>query len=990
MHMDTSADEAIARALGAEYYGVDPDYAADAAYIDDSEDSDYGGGPRKKKQRTGGGRGRGRGRGRPPGPSAPPAAPVTRYDPSLAGLDPTGGGAGPSDGEGGDSDGDDDDRTKSGRRRRKDVGKQRQAGRAWTAEEEALFLQAMEAHGRDWKRGSEMVGSRDHRAIASHAQKFFIKLCLAGKPLPVAVARTGLGYTLSGAMLDPYSAAARSYGFKPELLTRLGPDELQQALSGLDLDRLPMMYGGRLPDDQAPVIPPPRNASGGGGAEERGKRPGRGGGPGRKRRKGAAAAGGSISSDGDDDGSVEPPPLQDPNQAAAAAAVAAAVAAAAAAAGGGVQGITPAQLVAAAAAAAAQAQLAAAAGSLGLPAAAAAANPPAAPAFGSFTALLSGAADGTATAAAAPPPPGGAGGLAAALQSATSTAPLGSLSAALAPALGLPPAAAPPPPAAAAPLQTEYARNRPRRELAGQRAQMGVTSESLQLVKPQEFMGVPGSGVARSQPFTVDMSSWALLAMDFHAHLSTYEVIGLLGGTWNPDTRQLVVIEAYACRRAEGSDAATSVELDPADQVEVQNMMEAKGQKCVGWYHSHPVFEPSPSQKDMDNQRNYQALFRCEQTRLEPFVGIIVGPYDVAMPQPVSIITTFTVQSFKGQLVPYCVRSQVHGFEVVPDGPLLSKLVAMLDSFRDDPGRVDFGAVWRGFSKILVDGSVDGVPLTRLAKFRNSLATHMREADPAAARQVLDLLCAEIQSRWGVNLAAALAAIDGAAAAAGGIAAAALCMPPPDGAAAQPQELPPTGGSMLGLLLEDGDAAAVAAPPPQVEALGLADAAAAAAAASVAPLQVGGSGMFRAMLEDDDEDDDDDDDAEDRMVRRWFRRPCAFALMIPLSQRPQRRSGLLLLLAARTQTSGRSRPAFHPVPHPTASVGLPSAAGTGTGRSGRRLSRRVRPTPVALGCGSSSHPGTTHPSWAGQAAGEPPAGRRVGVVPRKRRDSITR
>lgn len=78
----------------------------------------------------------------------------------------------------------------------------------------------MEAYGRDWKKGSELVGTRDHRAIASHAQKYLIKLCLAGKPLPAAIARTGAGYTLSGAMLDPYSAAARSYGFKPELLLR--------------------------------------------------------------------------------------------------------------------------------------------------------------------------------------------------------------------------------------------------------------------------------------------------------------------------------------------------------------------------------------------------------------------------------------------------------------------------------------------------------------------------------------------------------------------------------------------------------------------------------------------------------------------------------------------------------------------------------------------------------------------------------------------------
>ncbi|EFJ51903.1 hypothetical protein VOLCADRAFT_116093 [Volvox carteri f. nagariensis] len=648
MHMDTSADEAIARALGAEYYGAgDPDYAADAAYIDDSEDSDYGGGPRKRKRKVGGG-GRGRGRGRPPGSGA-----AARHDTPVPAAAAAAGSAGdPSDGDG-DSDDEGDDRTKSGRRRRKDVGKQRQAGRAWSSEEEAMFLRAMELHGRDWKRGSELVGTRDHRAIASHAQKYFIKLCLAGKPLPMAVARTGLGYTLSGAMLDPYSAAARSYGFKPELLTRLSPEELQQALSGLDLDRLPVMYGGRLPDDQAPPPPPPRSTS----------------------------------------------------------------------AGGGLMG-----------------------------------------------------------------------------------------------------------------------------------DEMGLTSESLQLVKPQEFMGLPGSGAPRSQPYTVDMSTWALMAMDFHAHLSSYEVIGLLGGTWNPETRQLVVIEAYACRRAEGSDAATSVELDPESQVEVQSMMEAKGQQCVGWYHSHPVFEPSPSQKDMDNQRNYQALFRCETTKLEPFIGIIVGPYDLALPQPISIITTFVVQSFKGSLVPYSVRCQLHGYEVVPDSPMMSKLLAMLDTFRDDPGRVDLGQLWRGYSYIMADGSVDAVPLTRLAKLRHSLSTYMREADPAAVRQVLDLLCSELANRWGVNLATALAAGDGAATGP----AAALGLPPPDAngvaAASAASDGPPPGGSMLGLLLEDGDAAPPPPPPPPpaADVLGLT---AGAAVVAAAPQQIGTGGLFQAMLQDDDDDD---------------------------------------------------------------------------------------------------------------------------------------
>ena len=49
-------------------------------------------------------------------------------------------------------------------------------------------------------------------------------------------------------------------------------------------------------------------------------------------------------------------------------------------------------------------------------------------------------------------------------------------------------------------------------------------------------------------------------------------------------------------------------------------------------YHSHPIFAPKPSQKDAENQRNYQALFRCAGTGLEPFLGAIVGPFDVQLP----------------------------------------------------------------------------------------------------------------------------------------------------------------------------------------------------------------------------------------------------------------------------------------------------------------------------------------------------------------------
>lgn len=62
-------------------------------------------------------------------------------------------------------------------------------------------------------------------------------------------------------------------------------------------------------------------------------------------------------------------------------------------------------------------------------------------------------------------------------------------------------------------------------------------------------------------------------------------------------------------------------------------------------YHSHPIFAPKPSQKDNENQRNYQALFRCDRTRLEPFIGAIVGPYDMQLPTQVHHYAVYTTHS---------------------------------------------------------------------------------------------------------------------------------------------------------------------------------------------------------------------------------------------------------------------------------------------------------------------------------------------------------
>lgn len=111
---------------------------------------------------------------------------------------------------------------------------------------------------------------------------------------------------------------------------------------------------------------------------------------------------------------------------------------------------------------------------------------------------------------------------------------------------------------------------RPQRRTAGIATYKRQTSESLELQQLCDFSGPVASGATGSQPFSVDVSSavrpphkksrplpgrdsparshdatsrslQAMLVMDFHAHLSTHEVIGLLGGVWDPAAKAITI-----------------------------------------------------------------------------------------------------------------------------------------------------------------------------------------------------------------------------------------------------------------------------------------------------------------------------------------------------------------------------------------------------------------------------------------------------------------
>ena len=127
---------------------------------------------------------------------------------------------------------------------------------------------------------------------------------------------------------------------------------------------------------------------------------------------------------------------------------------------------------------------------------------------------------------------------------------------------------------------------------------------------------------ARIQPFDVKVSPDVAFLADLHSHISNSEVIGLLGGEYNDVEKCLYIQAAFPCKSTARTDEGfTDVEMDPVSQAITAEVISQHGMKLVGWYHSHPKFQPDPSVTDIQNQERFQ-------TNIDhPFVGLIVGTF---------------------------------------------------------------------------------------------------------------------------------------------------------------------------------------------------------------------------------------------------------------------------------------------------------------------------------------------------------------------------
>jgi len=562
----------------------------------------------------------------------------------------------------------------NGRRKRKDIGKKRQASRKWTDHEETLFIEALELHGRNWKACANHVGTRDARSFTSHAQKHFVKLWVAGAPLPKKVAETGAGYTLSGKALDPDSAAAKQYASKGRSKKRTPPPKKPAStikrVKPVDLEQ------------EDPVTPPLLEGSDN--EDENGHSMLN------HQMSGDSPSSGSDTLNLSEDmstiewmGKVEECSLTD----------------------GEKQKVIEHFL----------------------------SHPP-------KSKDLKGSPE--------------------------------ERSSRLRKLLNVErfiqesPVSAPP-----APLKQKRQKRVRKPKISKARKTASPTRQSARVARIRHSVGdnliqkygddplemVPCCSYEEfpsiDQPFSVEIDRSAVLLCDLHAHMCTVEVIGMLGGTWDPDSQRLVIKKAFPCKSIMMGEevAAVNVEMDPGSEVEIRSQIAASGLQVVGWYHSHPEFEPHPSYRDIENQLNYQVLFKDHRYHLEPFVGLIVGSYDVRLPTPQSTLTVFNVTNTTEESgTPVNMRYEVS--EQVDLSATFLQMADLIDTYKDYPLRVDFTETWRGFATLkegLDSTHLGSKPISRLEKLLYSLKSRLPSTvSSMQSGELLNHIKAEIMSKW--------------------------------------------------------------------------------------------------------------------------------------------------------------------------------------------------------------------------------------------------
>lgn len=158
------------------------------------------------------------------------------------------------------------------------------------------------------------------------------------------------------------------------------------------------------------------------------------------------------------------------------------------------------------------------------------------------------------------------------------------------------------------------------------------------------------------------MNLTTLLLMDFHAHTSLTEVMGLVAGFWNSIKNVLTISHYEPCQNIASS--ATHCDMCPISQARAAEIIHGQDLDILGWFHSHPTFAPEPSQQDLETQQHLQLWIGSNS----PCLGVILSPFSLngaLIASPFRCMMVEKKENFEDQMVPYkfdveIVASETH------------------------------------------------------------------------------------------------------------------------------------------------------------------------------------------------------------------------------------------------------------------------------------------------------------------------------------------
>ena len=166
-----------------------------------------------------------------------------------------------------------------------------------------------------------------------------------------------------------------------------------------------------------------------------------------------------------------------------------------------------------------------------------------------------------------------------------------------------------------------YARNfETESDLEGPQPRHPTFNSIIQFFEQDPFLQIPLSGYPDGvSPFFVVIKASVFEQMITDSRGQSAEPIGLLGGSFCDTVLEIKVM--IPCSVMCSTDK--ECDIDPVAEMKAWEYLAALGMRLVGWFHTHPDYDPLPSIRDIETQSTYQSM--VSEAGIEPFVGFIAG-----------------------------------------------------------------------------------------------------------------------------------------------------------------------------------------------------------------------------------------------------------------------------------------------------------------------------------------------------------------------------